>query len=158
MKKSLPILFAFLFLILCSPTGNTNAEEIIETGKEVEIKEYAPKMFIYEALHPWVGFDTSDFYLKKYHARKSVEMEGPKRENIRIWIKIIKSGETNFTHVITIFLPYEKVMIDGKKQMKAADRLTYAVNANQLAFCPNSDPNNKKSIKLIRYYHKAIPK
>ena len=46
MKKiTLMLVMAFFFIV-----GNASASELIETGKEVEVKEYAPKMFIYQAL------------------------------------------------------------------------------------------------------------
>src|SRR3954465_4256776 len=108
--KKLTMVVLFLSIMLLPIQAKA---EFIETGEEVEVKEYAPKMFIYEALQPWLTQDASDIYFKKYQARKSVEMEGPKPENVRIWIKDTKPGDGNYTHVITVLLPYENVILDG---------------------------------------------
>ena len=153
MKKiTLMLVMAFFFIV-----GNASASELIETGKEVEVKEYAPKMFIYQALHTWMTHDVSDYYHKKYNA-KSVEWEGPKPEKIRIWIKDIKpnSGDRTHTHVVRVFLPYEKVIIDDKREIKAADTFIYAINADLLSLCPESG-KSEKEIKLIDSYHKVRP-
>ena len=61
-------------------------------------------------------------------------MEGPKPENVRIWIKDTKTGDRNYTHAITVLLPYENVIVDSKKQMKATNRLIYAVDAANFQF------------------------
>ena len=136
---------------------NASASELIETGKEVEVKEFAPKMFIYQSVHTWILHDVSDYYQKKYKA-KSVEWEGPKPEKIRIWISAIKpnSGDGTHTHVVRVFLPYEKVMIDDKKEIKAADTFIYAIDANLFSLCHESG-KSEKEIKLIKSYHKEQP-
>jgi hypothetical protein len=53
-------------------------------------------------------------------------------------------------------LPYEKVIIDDKKEIKAADTFIYAINADLLSLCPESGKSEKK-IKLIDSYHKVRP-
>lgn len=151
MKKSL-LIFAILFLF---NTGNVVAESI-KTGEEVEVKEYAPKLFIYDTLRMWLTLDSSVLYKKEYQA-KSVEWEGPKPENIRIWIKDINSKDSKYTHIITVLLPYENVVIGGEKQIKATDKFIYAVDANLLPVCHDSNGMGN-CVKLINSYHKVIPK
>ncbi|NRD79925.1 hypothetical protein HPT25_21555 [Bacillus sp. BRMEA1] len=153
MKKIfLMIVMIFFFIV-----GNASASGFIELGKEEEVKEYAPKMFIYEALRTWMIHDVSDYYEKKYEA-KSVGFFGPKPEKIRIWIKDIKpnSSDRIHTHIVRVYLPYEKVIINDKKEMKAADTFIYAINANLLSSCPESG-KSEKEIKLIHSYHKTVP-
>ncbi|WP_316572062.1 hypothetical protein [Neobacillus sp. YIM B06451] len=146
-----PLMLVMVFFLI---VGNASASELIETGKEVEVKEFASKTFIYQVLHTWMVHDASDYYIKKYKA-KSVGWEGPKLEKIRIWIKDIKpSTDRTYTHVVRVFLPYEKVIIDDKKEIKAADTFIYAINANFLPFCPESG-KSEKEIKLINSYHKV---
>ncbi|WP_059170746.1 hypothetical protein [Bacillus sp. FJAT-27445] len=130
-------------------------DEIIEKGTEIEVKEHATKMFIYALLNPWLVHDASDVYFKQYKAKKSVELDGPRPENIRLWIKDIKTGDRKYTHIITVLLPYESVTIDGTKKLKASDRIIYAVNANQLSFCHGSE-GRRNCVKLLHSYHKAI--
>lgn len=151
-KITLMLVMVFFFIV-----GNASASKFIDTGKEVEVKECAPKMFIYQALHTWMIHDISDYYHKKYNA-KSVGWEGPKPEKIRIWIKDIKpsSVDGTHTHIVRVFLPYEKVMIDDKMEMKAADTFIYEINANLLSLCPESG-KSEKEIKLINSYHKVCP-
>ena len=55
-----------------------------------------------------------------------------------------------------LFLPYEKVIIDDKKEIKAADTFIYAINADLLSLCPESG-KSEKEIKLIDSYHKVRP-
>lgn len=145
------LVIVFFFIV-----GSASASELIETGKEVEVKDYAPKMFIYQTLHVWMRHDVSEYYRKKYDAKKSVEWKGPNPEKIRIWIKDIKRGSDDriHTHIVRVFLPYEKVIIDGKKEIKAADTFIYAINADMLSLCPESG-KSEKEIKLIESYHKV---
>ncbi|MFD0769010.1 hypothetical protein ACFQZ1_08890 [Bacillus sp. CGMCC 1.60114] len=154
MKKiTLMLVIVFFFIV-----GNAYASNFIETGKEVEVKEYAPKMFIYQSLHVWMTHDVSEYYHKKYNAKKSVGWEGPNPDKIRIWIKEIKPGSVDRTHtyIVRVFLPYEKVIIDNKKEIKAADTFIYAINANLFSLCPESG-KSEKEIKLINSYHKVRP-
>lgn len=159
MVKKYLLLLGMLLLTFSSVSAVTaeTKTEFIETGEEVEVKENAPKLFIFESLQPWLTQDASDLYFKKYNARKSVEMEGPKPENVKVWIKEVKSIERKYTHLITVFLPYEKVIVDGKKPMKTADRFTYAVNATQLPVCHGKD-GFASCVKLIDSTHKVISK
>ncbi|MBT2695708.1 hypothetical protein [Bacillus sp. ISL-55] len=157
-KKYLLSIGLIIFAFSSVPAGNAEtATEFIETGEEVEVKESGPKIFIYETLDPWLTQDASDLYFKKYNARKSVEMEGPMPENVRVWIKEVKSIDRKYTHLITIYLPHEKVIVDGKKPMKTADKFTYAVNATQLPVCHDQE-GMKDCVKLVESYHKVISK
>lgn len=160
-KRYLLIIGFFLFSFSCVQSAKAEAVpkaiEYIETGEEVEVKDFSPKMFIYDALQLWLTLDSSDLYFKQYQAKRSVEMEGLKPENVRIWIKDIKSKDRNYTHLVTVLLPYENVIVDGKKQMKTVDKFTYAVNANQLTVCQRSD-GLRDCVKLINSYHKVIAK
>jgi hypothetical protein len=148
------IIFAFSAVPAIKAETTT---EFIETGAEVEVMESAPKIFIYETLEPWLTQDASDLYFKRYKARKSVEMEGPLPENVRVWIKEVKSLNRKYTHLITVYLPREKVIVDGKMPMKTADRFTYAVNATQLPVCHDKD-GLKDCVKLVDSYQKVISK
>lgn len=157
-KKYLVLTGLIIFTFSSVPAGKAEtAMEFIETGEEVEVKESAPKIFIYETLDPWLTQDASDLYFKKYSARKSVEMEGPLPEDVRVWIKEVKSIDRKYTHLITVYLPHEKVSVDGKKPMKTADKFTYAVNATQLPVCHDKD-GMKDCVKLVDSYHKVISK
>lgn len=153
MKKIILMLVMVFFFIV----GDASASEFIETGKEVEVKDQAAKMYIYESLETWMTHDVSDFYHKKYKA-ESIQWGGPKPEKIRIWIKEVKPGfgDRTYTHVIRVFLPYENVIINETKQIKAADTFIYAVNANLLSLCPESG-KSEKEIKLINTFHKVSP-
>ncbi len=147
-----------LGMLLFFVAGNVSASEFVETGKEVEVKDQATKMFIYESLQTWMTHDISDFYHKKYKAN-SVQWGGPKPEEIRIWIKGVKPTPENrkgYTHLIRVFLPYENVIVDDKREIKAADTFVYAVNAGLLSLCPESG-KSEKEIKLINSYHKVLP-
>lgn len=155
-KVVLLLVITFFFV-----SGNVTADTIKETGKEVEIKDQATKMFIYGTLEPWVVMHASDIYQKEYHAR-SVSREGPKPENIRIWIQPLESGVDKssdgieYTHIIRISLPYEKVIINDKKEIKAVDTLVYAVNPFILTACFETG-KSEKQFKLISSNHKVLP-
>ena len=154
MKKVVLMLVMIFFFV----AGNVSASEFFETGKEVEVKDQATKMFIYESLQTWMTHDISDFYHKKYKA-ESIQWEGPKPEKIRIWIKEVKpspGNRTTYTHVIRVFLPYENVIVNDKKEIKSADTFIYAVNAGLLSLCPESG-KSEKEIKLINNFHKVGP-
>jgi hypothetical protein len=153
LKKVALMLAMVIFFIV----GNASASDFIETGKEVEVKDQAAKMYIYESLETWMTHDVSDFYHKKYKA-ESIQWDGPNPEKIRIWIKEVKpgSGDRPYTHVIRVFLPFEKVIINDKKGIKSADTFIYAVNAGMLSLCPESG-KSEKEIKLINSYHKVRP-
>lgn len=137
--------------------GNVSAADIIETGSETEVKDQAVKMYIYESLETWISQDVSDFYLKKYKAN-SIGWEGPKPENIRIWIKEVKAGFGNqtYTHVIRVYLPLDHVKINEKKEIQTADTYIYAVHARLLSLCPESG-KTEKEFRLINSYHKVRP-
>lgn len=151
-KVVLMLVMLFFFV-----AGNVSASEFVETGKEVEVKDQAAKMYIYESIGTWMTHDISDFYHKKYKA-KSIQWDGPRPEKIRIWIKEVKPslGDKTYTHVIRVFLPYENVIVNDKKEIKAADTFIYAVNAGLLSLCPESG-KSEKEIKLINSYHKVRP-
>ncbi|MGA5690667.1 hypothetical protein [Cytobacillus pseudoceanisediminis] len=157
MNKVVLILVMILFFV----SGNVFATVISEKGKEVEIKDQATKMFIYGTLESWVIMHASDIYRKEYNA-KTVLREGPKPENIRIWIQPMKkvSKETSdgieYTHLIRVTLPYEKVVIDDKKEIKAVDTLVYAVNPFILTACFETG-KSEKQFKLLSSHHEVLP-
>jgi hypothetical protein len=156
MNKVLLMLVMIFFFV----SGNVSAADIVETGKEAEIKDHATKMFIYGTLETWVVMHTSDIYREKYHA-KSILREGPRPENIRIWIQPVKSASPEldgieYTHIIRITFPYEKVVVDDKKEIKAVDTLVYAVNPYILTACYETG-KSEKQFKLIKSYHKVLP-
>lgn len=154
-KNSLLLLGILLSLSSIPLVSAETKTEFIETGEKVEVKDPATKMFIHEVLQPWLTQDMADLYYKEYQAKKSVELEVPKPDNVRIWMKEVKSINSKYTHLITVYLPYEKVTLDGKKQMKTADTFTYAVNATQLPVC--HDKNGfRNCVKLVDSYHKVI--
>ena len=151
--KKVGLMLGMLFFFM---TGSGTSAEFFETGEEIEVKDQATKMFIYESLNTWMTHDISDFYHEKYKAN-SIEWEGPKPENIRIWIKEVKHtpyNRTPYTHVIRVFLPYENVIVDKKQDINSADTYIYAVNAHLLSSCPESG-KSEKEIKLIDTYHKV---
>jgi hypothetical protein len=152
LKKILLMLIMGTFLL----TGHVSASEMIKTGEEVEIKDGAAKSFIYESLRVWMDQDISKLYHRKYNA-DSVEWKGPEREKVRIWIREVKSnpGPAGYTHVIRIFLPYENVIVNNRKEVKSADTVIYAVNARFLSLCPESG-KSEKEIKLLRTVHKVL--
>lgn len=157
MNKVVLLLVMIFFFV----SRNVYAANIKETGKEVEIKDQATKMFIYGTLEPWVVIHASDIYQKEYHAR-SVSREGPKPEKIRIWIQPMESGAgkssdgIEYTHLIRITLPSEKVIIDDKKEIKAVDTLVYAVNPYILTACFETG-KSEKQFKLISSNHRVLP-
>lgn len=153
MKK----LWLILIIVFFSFEGTTSASELMEKEKGVEVKDQATKMFIYDSLATWMTHDISDFYLRKYNA-ESIQWEGPRPERIRIWIKEVSPGIENssYTHILRVFMPYEKVLINNKEEIKAADTYIYAVNAIMLSQCPDSG-KSVKEIKLIKSYHKVGP-
>jgi hypothetical protein len=97
--------------------------------------------------------DASDIYHKEYKA-KSVKLLWPKAEKIRIWVKEVKPGTGNrtYTHVVRVYLPYDSVVIDDKKKIKAHDTFIYAVDAGLLSV-PDGGKTEKR-IKLINSFHK----
>ncbi|MEK5063681.1 hypothetical protein [Cytobacillus sp. FSL R5-0596] len=150
-----------LVMIFIFDSGNVSAADISETGKEVEVRDQATKMFIYGTLEEWVIMHASNIYQEEYNA-KSVLREGPKPENIRIWIQPAKkvskepSDGIEYTHLIKITLPYEKVVIDNKKEIKAVDTLVYAVNPFILTACFETG-KSEKQFKLINSHHEVLP-
>ncbi|WP_286228508.1 hypothetical protein [Neobacillus mesonae] len=150
-----------LVMIFFFASGNGSAAEMKVTGKEVEIKDQVTKMFIYGTLETWIVMHASDIYRKEYRAT-SVLREGPKPENIRIWIQPMKkvskesSDGIEYTHLIRITLPYEKVVIDNKKEIKAVDTLVYAVNPFILTACFETG-KSEKQFKLINSHHEVLP-
>jgi hypothetical protein len=151
MNKVMLMLVMIFFFV----AGNVSAADIIETGKEVEIKDNATKNFVYLSLRQRLIHDIWNMYREKYNA-KGLEMEHPETKDIKIWIKeaITAPGTQRFTHVIRLYLPYPKVVVDEKKSMKTADICIYAVNAQDLsAYADRSLA--QKSVKLIKCYHKV---
>ncbi len=151
MKKVFFVLILAIFYFSGSATA-----EIVETGKEVELKGTASKSFIYQALQPWIGHDASNIYFQKYKA-KDVMMEGPRMQDIRVWIKEVKTtpNSTRYTHIIRFNIPYVRVVLDEKKELKAVDTLIYGVNMDNFTNYSNPDLISK-SVKLFDFYHKNI--
>jgi hypothetical protein len=150
MKKILLMLAIAFFCV-----GSNASAQIIETGKEIEVKDQATKTFIYEILNQYISLNTEQFYRKKHSAVQSIGWEGPDPKKVRVWIKEAKSipGKTHYTHVVRVFVPYEKVTIDNKTEMKTADMFIYAIDANLFSHCSESG-KTENQVKLIKHYHK----
>lgn len=149
-KVVLMLVLIFFFVV-----GNVSAADIIETGKEVEIKDNATKSFVYLSLEQWLSQDIWNIYREKYNA-KELRTQSPKTKDIKIWMKEAKTapGTQRFTHVIMLYVPYPEVVINEKKSMKTADICMYAVNAEVLSAYANPS-SAQKSVKLIKCYHKV---
>ncbi|MCM2534169.1 hypothetical protein NDK43_19650 [Neobacillus pocheonensis] len=161
MKKVTVMLVVVFFFIV----GNASASNIIKTeklqiiavGKEVEVKDQATKMFIYDLMQIWMRHSLDDYYHNKYHA-DSISWGGLKPEGIRVWIRQVGPSENDrtYTHLIKISLQHDELIINDKKKMKTEDTFTYMVNADLLSLCPESG-KSEKEFKLINSYHKVQP-
>lgn len=151
MKKILLMLaLAFFFL------GSDASAEVIGEGKVVEIKDKTTKTFMYQILSiPYIHHIASDFYHKKYNA-ESIGWGELESENIRIWIQEAKPtpGEAGYTHIVKVYIPYEKIIINGKKEIKTADTFVFAIDGDMFSLCSESG-KTLEQVKLINHYHKA---
>ena len=155
------MLVVMFFLIL----GNASASnimksekpQIISVGKEIEVKDQATKMFIYDTMQVWVRHSLVDYYHNKYHA-DSINWGEPKPEGIRIWMRQLGPSENDriYTHLIKISLLRDELIINDKKKIKTEDTFTYVVNADLLSLCRDSG-KSEKELKLINSYHKVRP-
>lgn len=155
MKKIL-MLFFLMILYFHSPA----AAEVIETGKEIEVKNAAAKSFIYKTLDHWIVKESSDFYHEKYNANQ-VMMDPPEMSAIRIWIKEVKRKPvlSEYTHIVRIYLPFDGITLNEKTEIKAADTIVLAVNTDFIAFANSNNPHLiAKSVKLMDYDHKDMKK
>lgn len=149
------LIFVAIFFLT---VGNASASKVPAVGGEkYEVKDQATKMFIYDTMQVWVRHSLNDYYHHKYNAN-SISWGELKPEGIRIWIKRLKSAENDqmYTHLIKISLHYDKLIINGKRELKTEDTFTYAVNADLLSLCPESG-KSEKELKLINSNHKVRP-
>ncbi|MEH7336615.1 hypothetical protein V7161_28720 [Neobacillus drentensis] len=161
MKKVTLMLVVIFFLI----AGNASASNIMKSekpqimsvGKEIEVKDQATKMFIYDTMQVWMRHSLVDYYHNKYHA-DSISWGGPKPEGIRIWIRQLGPSENDgiYTHLIKVSLQRDELIINDKKKIKTEDSFTYVVNAGLLSLCPESG-KSEKEFKLINSDHKVRP-
>lgn len=154
MRKFL-LVFTLTVLFIMNLPGFTFAE-IVRTGDEVEIKDIPTKSFIYQALEPWTGYDSHNYYNKNYNA-KSVLTEGPKMTDIRIWVKEVQTTSRGpiYSHIVKIQLPNMRVVLDEKIELRVFDTITYGVNMNNITDYSNPDAI-QKSVKLLDFNHKEI--
>jgi hypothetical protein len=148
--KKILLMLTFAFFCISS---NAYAQ-IIETGKEVEVKNQAAKTFIYQIFERYVSDNTAQYYHKKYKA-KSIGWSGPDPKKVHVWIKEAKQfpGDTRYTHVIRVFVPYEQVTIDNKPPMNVGHTFIYAVNG--YLFSDSPVPGKPETrIKLMKHYYK----
>ncbi|WP_066074836.1 hypothetical protein [Neobacillus soli] len=162
MKKVMLILVVVFFFIV----GNASASNIMKTeepqimpvGKEVEVKDQAAKMFIYDTMQVWMRHSLVDYYHNKYHA-DSIEWGELKPEGIRVWISQVVAASENdriYTHLIKISLQHNELIINDKKKLKTEDTFSYVVNADLLSLCPESG-KSEKELKILRFHHKVRP-
>jgi hypothetical protein len=160
-KVTLMFVVVFFFIVgnvSASNSSKTEKPQIIPIGKEVEVKDQATKMFIYDTMQVWMRRSLDDFYHNKYHAN-SIRWRGPKPEGIRIWIQqVVAPSEYDgvYTHLIKISLQRDELIINDKKKMKTEDTFTYAVNAHLLSLCPESR-KSEKEFKILLFHHKVRP-
>jgi hypothetical protein len=150
MKKILLILVIAFFTV-----GSGASAEVAGEGEVIEIKDKTTKTFMYQILSfPYIHHVASDFYHKKYNA-ESIGWGGLESENIRIWIQEVKPtpGEDSYSHIIKVYIPYEKIIINNKKEIKTADTFVFAINGDMFSLCSESG-KTEKQVKLIKHYHK----
>lgn len=65
---------------------------------------------------------------------------GIESENIRIWIQEAKPnpGEASYTHIVKVYIPYEKIIINDKKEIKTADTFVFAIDGDMFSLCSES--------------------
>ncbi|MBI0579987.1 hypothetical protein IEC97_21740 [Neobacillus cucumis] len=161
MKKATLMLVVVFFLIVgnayASNIMKSEKPQIMSVGKEIEVKDQATKMFIYDTMQVWLHHSLLDYYHNKYHA-DSISWGELKQEGIRIWIRQLGPSETDriYTHLIKISLQRDELIINEKKKIKTEDTFTYVVNADLLSLCRDSG-KSEKELKLINSYHKVRP-
>lgn|SRR5690606_21188642 len=135
MKKILLILAIAFFTV-----GSGASAEVAGEGEVIEIKDKTTKTFMYQILSmPYIHHVASDFYHKKYNA-ESIGWGGLESENIRIWIQEAKPnpGEASYTHIVKVYIPYEKIIINDKKEIKTADTFVFAIDGDMFSLCSES--------------------
>jgi hypothetical protein len=150
MKKILLMLAIAFFCV-----GSSASAEVTGEGKVVEIKDKATKTFMYQILSmPYIHHITSDFYHKKYNA-DSIGWGKLEAENIRIWIQEAKPtpGEASYTHIVKVYIPNEKIIINNKKEIKSADTFVFAIDGDMFSLCSESG-KTENQVKLLKHYHK----
>ncbi|WP_066061392.1 hypothetical protein [Neobacillus soli] len=150
MKKILLMLAIALFFV-----GSSASAEVAGEGKVVEIKDKTTKTFMYQILsRPYIHHIASNFYHKKYNA-KSIGWGEVKSENIRIWIQEAKpaQGEASYTHIVKIYIPYEKIVINDKKEINTADTYVFAIDGDMFSLCSESG-KTENQVKLLKHHHK----
>jgi hypothetical protein len=161
--KNLFVIF-FTTLLIFGMSGSASAGgsvpknpsvEVAGTGKVIEIKDQATKTFMYQILsNPYILHIASDFYHKKYNA-KSIGWGELESEKIRIWIQEAKptSGEASYTHIVKVYIPNEKIIINDKKEIKTSDTYVFAIEGDLFSLCSESG-KTEEQVKLISHIHK----
>jgi hypothetical protein len=157
-KVTLMFVMVFFFIVGNASASNimkTEKPQIIPVGKEVEVKDQATKMFIYNLMQVWMRHSLADYH-NKYHA-DSISWGGQPK-GIRVWIRQVGPSENDrtYTHLIKISLQHDEIIINDKEKMKTEDTFTYVVNADLLSLCPESG-KSEKEFKILRFHHKVRP-